>query len=249
MTQPFDRPGPPPAGQPPAYPPPPYPGQGYPAYAPPARVFQSAKGLAVATSVLAALGAVIEVVDVPLAWIAGDQLKDAAARGVPADEVVTAFDLMSVPTYAVLVAAWIVTSLWLSRARTNAEVLNPRWRHKRSPGWAWFGWVVPVVLWWFPFQFVRDVRLATVTEERRYGTVVGWWWATWLASQHLGWIGGWVVMLAAEPDLDGFSLIAPVEGVSAVFAVAALVCWLRILRQVSEDQDAVALGRPIATTV
>jgi Domain of unknown function (DUF4328) len=229
MTQPVPEPGPAASG-------------------PSASMYQSAMGLAGAAVVLAGLGAFIEVVDVPLAWFAGEQLKDAAARGIPPGEVVTAFHVMGVPTVGIFVAAWIVTSLWLSRARTNAEVLNPRCNHKRSAGWAWFGWLVPVVSFWFPYQYVRDVRLATVAEERKPSTLVAWWWAMWLASQYIGLIGGWVVMRAV-PVEDQFSLIAPIEGVTAVLSAAALVFWLRIIRQVTEDQDAVAQGRPIATTV
>jgi hypothetical protein len=225
----------------------PFPAPGHAAYGPATR-YQSAKGLAVAAAVLAGLGAFIEVVDVPLAWIAGEQLEDAAARGVPPGEVITAFDVMGLPTLGVYVAAWIVSALWLSRARTNAEVLNPRCHHKRSAGWAWFGWIVPVVSLWFPYQYVRDVRLATVTEERRHSPVVGWWWAAWLVSQHVGLAGGLVVTPPGS-DADRFGLLAPVEGVAAVLAIVALVGWLRIIRQVTEDQDAVARGRPIATTV
>ena len=226
----------------------PDPAHGLGAYAPPATTFQSAKGLAVAAAVLAGLGALIEVVDVPLAWLAGEQYQDAAARGIPLDEVVTAFDAMGLPTFGVFLAAWIVSALWLSRARTNAEVLNPRCKHKRSAGWAWFGWIVPVVSLWFPYQYVRDVRLATVTEERGYSSVVAWWWAAWLVSQHIGLVGGLVVVPPGS-NAPRFGLLAPVEGVAAVVAVAALVGWLRIIRQVTEDQEAVAQGRPIATTV
>jgi hypothetical protein len=225
----------------------PIPAHGHAASGPPARAYKSAKGLAVAASVLAGLGALIEVVDVPLAWIAGEQLQDAAARGTTPDQVVTPFDVMGLPTLVLFVAAWIATSWWLSRARANAEVLNPGRRHRRSAGWAWFGWLVPVVSYWFPYQYVRDVRLATVAEERRYSTVVGWWWGTLLVSQHIGWIGGWIVMPAGS-DTYRFSLLAPVEAAAAVAAVAALVCWLRIVRQITEDQDAVARGRPTDTT-
>jgi Domain of unknown function (DUF4328) len=226
----------------------PFSAYGQAAYGRPARMYQSAKGLAVAAAVLAGLGTFIEVVDVPLAWLAAEQFKDAAARGIPPSEVITAFDVMGLPTFGVFVAAWIVSALWLSRARTNAEVLNPRCHHKRSPGWAWFGWIVPVVLLWFPYQYVRDVRLATVSERRRDSTVVGWWWAGWLASQHIGLVGGLVVMPPGS-SVTMFGLLAPLEGVAAVLAIVALVGWLRIIREVTDDQAAVAQGRPIATTV
>ncbi|HWL98440.1 MAG TPA: DUF4328 domain-containing protein [Nocardioidaceae bacterium] len=224
----------------------PFPAHGHAASDPAPRMYQSAKGLAVAASVLAGLGALIEVVDVPLAWFAAEQLEDAAARGTTPDQVVTPFDVMGLPTLGLFVAAWVVTSLWLSRARVNAEALNPGRRHKRSAGWAWFGWLVPVVSYWFPYQYVRDVRLATVAGERRRSTVVGWWWGTWLVSQHIGWIGGWIVMPAGS-DTFRFGLLAPVEAAAAVVAVAALVCWLRIVRQITEDQAAVARGRPTTT--
>jgi hypothetical protein len=225
----------------------PFPAHGDAVHGPRVRTYRSAQGLAVAAAVLAGLGAFIEVVDVPLAWLAGEQLEDAAARGVAPGKVMTAFDVMALPTFGVFVAAWVVSASWLSRVRTNAEVLNPRQRHKRSAGWAWFGWVVPVVSLWFPYQYVRDVRLATVTAERRHSRVVAWWWAALVVSQHVGLVGGlFVTPPGSNAVLSG--LLAPVEGAAAVFAVVALVCWLRILRQVAEDQEAVAQGRAVATT-
>src|SRR4051812_2736248 len=40
-----------------------------------------------------------------------------------------------------MVAGFVTGSMWLHRARKNAEALEPDGRHVRRAGWAWGGWV------------------------------------------------------------------------------------------------------------
>ena len=56
-----------------------------------------------------------------------------------------------------------------------------RGRHTRRAGWAWGGWVTPIVALWFPFQVVRDVRRALSPMET--SALIGFWWALFLASR------------------------------------------------------------------
>jgi hypothetical protein len=236
---PYDQPGPQHIG-------PPFAGQPYPyAYhAPPPTFspFRPAKALAVAAAGLAGLVTVIELTEMVMAWYAGQQLQDAAENGVAASQVLTPYDIVALPLLVSLVAAWIVSALWLTQARTNANVLNPHVKHVRSPIWAWLGWVVPVVSLWFPFQFVRDIRLATVAEQHRGSSVVGWWWAMWLCYVATSQIGGRITS-DTEPNAALAGALGPFETVNAAVAVVALVLYLRIIQQITEDQHAVAQGR------
>lgn len=234
----------PPPPYPAQYPPPPYPGQYPPHYPgfPGARPFRSAGGLGTAAVVLASLVTVAEVLEVPLALSAGSELAAAARAGVAAWDVYTTYDLGTFATSVLLVPAWLVTSLWLSRARSNAVTLDPGSRHARSEVWAWLGWLVPVVALWFPFQLVRDVRRATWSPQQRHSSLVGWWWAAWLLYLTTTQIGARITT-RQEPDELLSQALGPVEATNALLAVAALVLWVRVVRQVNRRQDDVARDR------
>jgi len=248
MTQtPHDQPGQHYASRP-TYPPQPYPSATHDAPTAPFWPFRPANGLAVAVAVLAGLVTLLELADRSTAWYSGEQLKDAATNGVAAWDVITPYDAMALPITGLLVAAWIVTALWLTQARNNANVLNPMMIHARSRVWAWLGWCVPVVSMWFPFQYVRDVRLATVTERRRFSGLVGWWWTMWLLYLVTSQIGTRIAS-GTEPNETLVVALGPVETVNAAAAVAALLLWLRIVQQITEDQKAVAQGGPTATAL
>lgn len=194
---------------------------------------------------LAGILTLVEIGEALVAWPSEEQLKAALAAGRDVDTVLTPLDALALPWILAGVAAWIVTAIWLTRARENAEALHPLAPHDRSKVWAWLGWIVPVVSLWFPRQFVRDVRAATVSEERKYSTVVGWWWAMWLAQFLTGQAADRMTMNASG-GVDG---LGAVESVSAILALVAFVLWARIVLEVRTDQQAVALGRPTVPVV
>ena len=83
--------------------------------------------------------------------------------GENADEIdwsVAVYLLGSLLGGLALLASWITGAMWLHRARKNAEAFNPSFHHTRSAGWAWGGWICPIVNLWFPFQVVRDTYRA-----------------------------------------------------------------------------------------
>jgi hypothetical protein len=239
----------PPVSPSPAYSAPPYPtpgqpppaGYGAPAFA---RRFRPAAGLAMAAVALAGVVALLEVIEAVVAWSVASTLREAAAAGVAPGEIFTGYDLVSVPLSAALLAAWIVTALWLVQARANAEVLNPWYRQRRSAVWAWLGWWVPVVLLWFPYQMVRDVRMAAVPWRFRRHTVVGWWWALWLFYLFTDPVGAQITQ-AMNPEAATIGLLGPAETFNAVVAVAALVLWCRIVLDATADQPLVACVRGV----
>jgi hypothetical protein len=132
-----------------------------------------------------------------------------------------------------LVAGWVTGSMWLRQARLNAEALDPDARHARRAGWAWGGWVTPVVALWFPFQVVRDVRRALSPLES--SALVTCWWVLFLAAE---------IGLRASLDLQGdalvrFEHVATAQQMSAITAavmVAALAGWAQVLRVITVEQ-------------
>jgi hypothetical protein len=81
----------------------------------------------------------------------------------------------------VVSAAAVVTFLvWFYRARVNAD--SSDWPQRLSPAWAVFGWLVPIVNFWFPFQIMTGIWRASLPAQERTKTAIlpGIWWACWL---------------------------------------------------------------------
>jgi len=87
----------------------------------------------------------------------------------------------NVTNYTIFVLS-IVFVVWFHRARINAERLGYRQRH--SPGWTFWGWLIPLVNLWFPFQIMGDIWRAGLRErQRKHGAPLpALWWTCWLAS-------------------------------------------------------------------
>ena len=169
----------------------------------------------------------------------------AIRHGAAAEEIdtldwsVAIYALGSVLTALSLLAGWVTGSMWLYRARKNAEVLEPRRHHARRAGWAWGGWICPIVSFWFPFQVVRDVHRAT--SPLRPSATVGWWWALFL------------LMLVGRriSDVESDATTADASGAQgvaiffAVVMVVALGLWGLLLHRITKDQhERIHGGRP-----
>ena len=136
---------------------------------------------------------------------------------------------------AALLAGFVTGSLWLHRARKNAEALEPQRRHARSAGWAWGGWVTPVVALWFPFQVVRDVRRAL--SPRESAALIGFWWTLFLASE----VGVRTSLNLQGDALARFGNAVVAQQMSVITAavmLAALAGWGQVLRVVTLEQHA-----------
>jgi hypothetical protein len=113
----------------------------------------------------------------------------AAAEGRDPAQVITAYDAAALLYFLVVPPTWIVGSIWLSRARANAVLIAPD-RVRLSAVWAWLGWWVPVVCFWFPKLLVDDSwqitsSVAAVGARGRYRDT-GLWWGLWIAYGLLG---------------------------------------------------------------
>jgi hypothetical protein len=190
-------------------------------------------GLATAAVVLAGVWTLLQVLSLATSFAAAEVYGAAAAAGVNLLDVVTTYDAVVAYFVPVQVAAFVVGCLWLQRSRAVATTLSSSVRQVRGPAWVWFGWFVPVVLLWFPYQVVRDVRTAAQGTQAR-GT--GLWWACWLvllvstnqsAMTALGW--------SVSRDPGQLPLF---EAVATVATVAAAVLWARIVLGVTRSLTA-----------
>ncbi len=139
-----------------------------------------------------------------------------------------------------LVAGWVTGSMWLRQARINAEALDPDAHHARRAGWAWGGWVTPVVALWFPFQVVRDVRRALSPLES--SALVACWWVLFVAAE----IGLRASLNLQSDAVVRFENVATAQQMSAITAavmVAALAGWAQVLRVITVEQHQRMYGR------
>ncbi|GAA4706126.1 protein of unknown function (DUF4328) [Promicromonospora umidemergens] len=196
---------------------------------------RSTAGLGTAAIVLACVWSAVQVLKLALAPAAADALREAAAAGYGAyDSAFTGYDLAAILSFAVQLATYIVTCLWLYTSRSTAVAATPGLVHQRSKVWAWLGWWVPIVSLWFPYQVVRDIRRATAT-----GPVsgIGGWWAAWLVFVTLSNTAGRMTSrTTAEATATAAEALVFVELAATVGMVVALVLWIRMVRDVSRSQ-------------
>jgi uncharacterized protein DUF4328 len=154
------------------------------------------------------------------------------------DWSVAAYGIGSVLEFLALLAGWILSSLWLYQARRNAELINPAATFVRSPGWAWGGWICPVVSLWFPFQVVRDTHRA-VAARFFDSTLIGWWWGLFLFMN----IGSWIADRAQDDATAAdASAVQSADIFFSLVMLVALALWGLIIRRVTVAQHAVMYG-------
>ncbi len=215
------------------------------AYGPPAALPRVPEGLAVAALVLASVYTVVEVLLLVTSFGAAEASAAAAREGADVTTVLTAYDVLSIG-YAVLLPLWIVTSLFLQRARRTAEALAPGFPHQRGPAWTWLGWVVPVVGLWFPYQVVRDVVRNAWRDpwgDQRRRLNLGLWWGLWVVALFAGQIASRLLPWSGTPDADLVALLPLFHGITAAVTVVGLVLWVRIVNSLMH-----ALKEPVEVT-
>jgi uncharacterized protein DUF4328 len=121
----------------------------------------------------------------------------------------------------------ILFVVWFRRARINAE--RHGYRQRRARGWAVWGWIVPIVNIWFPFQIMGDIWRAGLPAEERRKTarLPALWWTCWLLSgvsfgaQAMSANSGPVPQIAADTNVGSLFLLAT--------AGATLIAIIRIV--------------------
>jgi hypothetical protein len=220
---------------------PPYPGTPGPTggYPPPdfasVRRPEPARGLMLATIVVASIFTALEVIEAALSWPAQSRLLDAVENNDPLD-FLTPYDIVGFLWFPTMIMVYIVTCLWLHRVRLNSEALCPAVHHARKRWWVWGSWLVPFVSLGFPYQVVRDISKdeeGNVTAPR-----INMWWTFWLLSILIEQFGLKVIAVQASADVpDAYSGLGLIETTNAALCVIASVLWIRIIRRIGQNQD------------
>jgi hypothetical protein len=131
-----------------------------------------------------------------------------------------------------MLATVVVFLSWFYRARKNAGL--SAWPQRRSPGWAIGSWFLPPVLLWFPYLIMADIWRAGRPAGQRQPTramLPTLWWACWT----LAWITSYqhTTQTTSSGTSSSYALNFGGTRPSAVFAAAAAITLIVIIRQVS----------------
>jgi hypothetical protein len=205
------------------------------------------QGLGTALLVLGALVVLTDIVMAATAPAAVHAFEAAAAEGRDPAQVITAYAVSGSLSFLLLLPTWIVGSLWLSRARENAVLIAPD-RVRLSAVWAWLGWLVPIVFFWFPKQIVDDSwqitsSAAAVGQRGRYRDT-NLWWGLWIAYIVAGKLAG---NSSLQKGIVGISdvhqgVVPALEIAVAILGILAFAAWVPVVRGLSQAQT--ELARP-----
>jgi len=179
--------------------------------------------IASSSSLLAAVW-IVALASIPSAQSYRDQL----ASGTAADQIVTAYDAMTVIIPITMISSWVITSLWLKKLHIAATATNPTAMRLKRP-WVFWSWIVPVVSLWFPKNIIEDLLKAEGSDESKslIGKDTLTWWLTWVGFALVNNIG----IVSAFDAPDGYVPIRPeLELAGACLLTGAYLVWIRIVK-------------------
>jgi len=179
--------------------------------------------IASSSSLLAAVW-IVALASIPSAQSYRDQL----ASGAAADQIVTAYDAMTVIIPITMISSWVITSLWLKKLHIAATATNPTAMRLKCP-WVFWSWIVPVVSLWFPKNLIEDLLKSEGSDEAKslIGKDTLTWWLTWVGFALVNNIG----IVSAFDAADGYVPIRPeLELAGACLLTGAYLVWIRIVK-------------------
>lgn len=162
-----------------------------------------------------------------------------------------------VPTSATLapeiaVTIWFLSTgiafMWWTSAAYRLVPAFTGHPTERTPGWAAWGYVVPIMSLWVPYQIMREISEAADPAEFDSGLgrfqsppPIGLWWGVWIAWEVLAQI----LNRIPEQDFGGDVLSFPTLlalAVTVLILVATALAFV-VVHRVDADQQAVAALR------
>ena len=179
--------------------------------------------IASSSSLLAAVW-IVALASIPSAQSYRDQL----TSGTAADQIVTAYDAMTVIIPITMISSWVITSLWLKKLHITATATNPTAMRLKRP-WVFWSWIVPVVSLWFPKNLLEDLLKSEGSDEAKalIGKDTLTWWLTWVGFALVNNLG----IVSAFDAADGYVPIRPeLELAGACLLTGAYLVWIRIVK-------------------
>lgn len=134
--------------------------------------------------------------------------------------------------------SWIVIGRWKFRAMANLRARGEK--TKISPGWAVGWYFIPIAWLWKPLEAMSEIWRLSMQRagQSADGGHLGWWWATWVIGNILGWISMRLVGLdMTQADPDALRAAASIDVITAGLHIACALTLLQIMRRVTDAQD------------
>lgn len=185
--------------------------------------------------ILIAITTLVDLASTVADWTVGQALAD-YAEGAASEEaalmaqaVLLMFTWIWLVTYVV---AGITFMVWMYLARLNSHATASRHQHKWAQMWTIVGWLIPIVNLFVPYAVMQDIWRASDTRHgtlalqlRPKSSLVTAWWACWISSFVLAYIGGRLLT-----DFAVWSTL------STAATIAAAVLAIRIIRTLNDVQ-------------
>ncbi len=177
-------------------------------------------------SALLAAQWVMAIVSIPSSQDYANQIAD----GVAPQDIVTLYDNLSLLITITLIWSWISTNRFLNPIYDQEFAANPDGIRMKK-GWVTWGWLVPVVSFWFPKRIVDD--LVTAKSKRTnspnpIGKASSTWWATWISFILINDLGAFnAITGVADPIQPSYELAA------AAMLTASYLTWTKIIKALS----------------
>jgi len=179
--------------------------------------------IASSSSLLAAVW-IVALASIPSAQSYRDQL----ASGTAADQIVTAFDAMTVIIPITMISSWVITSRWLKKLHIAATEANESAIRLKRP-WVFWSWIVPVVSLWFPKNLIEDLLKANGEDDAK--SLIGkdslTWWLTWVGFALVNNIG---IVSTFNAPADYIPIRPELELAGACLLTGAYLVWIRIVK-------------------
>lgn len=175
------------------------------------------------------------------------------------DEQVGLFYLLFIP----FIIVWLIETLlivrWIYRAAANTYALNIPIYYK--PHWSVTGYIIPIVNFIVPYRAMRQIAENSTQAARQtpFLNLLGYWWATWLASGIISTISSWLekqsdkaiqaaIEQAGEVRLPAIPPEAIQQQINTIYLDTAtyalsFICFcflLRIIQRTNQAQNALA---------
>jgi hypothetical protein len=160
---------------------------------------------------------------------------DDAARS---DNRVAAFAITS---FVVLTITGIVWLVWQHRSQANLHVARLR-ELEYTPGWSVGWWLIPFANLVKPFQTVRELWKASSGDESWWQnttwSLIGWWWALWIATLVLERVAS--AVFTGASTLDSLISSSRLYLAYEVVVIIATILAIAIVRAVNQRQAGLA---------
>ncbi len=169
------------------------------------------------------IGIILDVV----AWISGFSEMGQTILNVGVDFSLE--EIIEILQTIIFVSTVIVFLVWIHRAYRNLRAFGVH-NLKYSSKWAVWGFFVPILFFYRPFQVVREIWKASdpyLTDESSWQnqptpSLLKWWWALFLIT-HFAVSGGWRVEISIEATYPAY--------------IVAAVLAIRVVREIDRRQE------------